>query len=199
MNRKMWNLMGVVGLCFSVLFLFGQLSAEEGKAVEGKAAFTYTGAAKCKTCHSTAKSGGQYKLWEASLHAGAFKTLQTEAANKIAQEKGIKVPAAEAPECLGCHVTAHGAAAEVRGAVTNEEGVGCESCHGPGSEYFKMSVMKQLYAGEIEGATVGLTEANEALCVTCHNEKSPTFKGFKFDEYAAKIAHPIPAAAPATE
>lgn len=191
MNRKMWKLMGAVGLCFSVLILFGQLSAEEG-AEEGKAAFAYTGAAKCKTCHSSAKSGEQYKLWEASPHAGAFKTLQTEGAAKIAAEKGIEGPAAEAAECLACHVTAHGVAAEVRGKVTNEEGVGCESCHGPGSEYYKMSTMKALYAGEVEGASVGLVEANEALCVTCHNEKSPTFKGFDFAKYSAQIAHPVP-------
>jgi hypothetical protein len=26
----------------------------------------------------------------------------------------------------------------------------------------------------------------------CHNEESPTFAGFNFDESWAKIAHPVP-------
>ncbi len=32
----------------------------------------------------------------------------------------------------------------------------------------------------------------EKLCLTCHNEESPTFKEFKFKERWEKIAHPIP-------
>lgn len=195
MNRKMWKLTCVLGLCVAVVLLFGQLAAQETAKKEAAASFTYVGSAKCKTCHSSAKSGGQYKLWEASSHAKAFAVLQTEEANKIATEKGLKVPAAEAPECLACHTTGHGAAAEVRGAVTNEEGVGCEACHGPGSEYYKMTAMKKAYAGEIEGASVGLMTVDEASCKTCHNEKSPTFKGFDFAKQAAMIAHPVPAAA----
>ena len=33
----------------------------------------------------------------------------------------------------------------------------------------------------------------EELCKKCHNEESPTFKGFKLDEMWAKIKHDIPA------
>ena len=36
----------------------------------------------------------------------------------------------------------------------------------------------------------GLTEAT---CIACHNEESPTFKSFNFEEKAAEVAHPRPA------
>jgi len=35
-------------------------------------------------------------------------------------------------------------------------------------------------------------ENNEELCKKCHNEESPTFKGFKFDEMWTKIKHDKP-------
>ena len=89
-------------------------------------------------------------------------------------------------------MTAFGEEAAVRGKVTNEEGVSCEACHGPGSGYYKMSTMKKLYAGEIEDATVGLAKPDEALCVKCHNEESPTYQPFDFATFSAKIAHPVP-------
>jgi cytochrome c peroxidase len=73
-----------------------------------------------------------------------------------------------------------------------DQGVSCEACHGAGSEYNDMKVMKQITAGEVKGADYGLTDADEANCVTCHNEKSPTFKGFEYKEYVLKIVHPIP-------
>ena len=32
----------------------------------------------------------------------------------------------------------------------------------------------------------------EELCVKCHNEESPVFKGFNFEERWAKIKHSVP-------
>jgi len=185
-------------LAILLLLFFGQPMAEEDakgeKEKKAEPQFTYIGASRCKMCHSTEKSGAQYKIWQKGPHAKAFETLQTAEADSIAKAKGLEAAAAEAPECLTCHVTAFGEPAEVRGdKLGNEEGVGCEECHGPGSEYYKMSVMKKLYAGEIEPATVGLVEPTAELCKTCHNEKSPTYKPFDFKTFAAKIAHPVPA------
>ena len=40
----------------------------------------------------------------------------------------------------------------------------------------------------------GLVIPTEETCTVCHNDGSPTFKGFDFAEYSAKIAHPNPAA-----
>jgi len=187
-------LLGVGALCFALLVFFGQPAAQE-KAAKEKAApeFTYVGVAKCKGGHSTKKSGAQYKIWSSKKHSHAFETLKTAESDSIAKAKGIEGPAAEAPECLACHVTAYGEPAEAREAsLTQEEGVSCESCHGPGSVYRKMKPMKQLYAGEIEPASVGLTVIDEKVCAGCHNEKSPTYKPIKYEEALAQIAHPVP-------
>jgi hypothetical protein len=155
--------------------------------------YEYGGVATCKTCHMTAKSGAQFKIWSAGPHAKAFETLKSEKSMAIAKEKGIADPT-KADACLKCHVTAHGVDAKLKGAkLTMEEGVGCESCHGPGSAYKTMKVMKDITAGTVKGADYGLIEPTEAVCVTCHNPESPTYKKFVFAESAAKTAHPIPA------
>lgn len=158
----------------------------------------FTGAAKCKTCHRKPESGEQYPKWEEGPHSKAYMTLASDEAKAIAAERGIDNPQ-ESAECLQCHVTAYDAPAELLGSKYSvEEGVGCESCHGAGGNYYKKSTMKSITAGEIEGSSVGLVTPDEALCTTCHNENSPTFKGFDFAEYSAKIAHPIPEETKAT-
>ncbi len=154
----------------------------------------FTGAAKCKTCHNKPAEGAQYDQWLTTKHAKAFETLASEAAKAIATEKGIADPQA-ADACLKCHVTGHGAAAALLGEkYSKAEGVSCETCHGAGGDYYKMSVMKDIAAGKVDGATVGLIKPTKEMCVKCHNEESPTFKGFNYEEAVKKIAHPKPAA-----
>ncbi|MDT8324081.1 MAG: cytochrome c family protein [Bacteroidota bacterium] len=150
----------------------------------------YIGSKSCKACHSNAKMGGTaYKTWEKSAHAKAFETLKSAEADKIAKEAGHTTKAAETDACLSCHVTGM----NVKGAKFDKkfdktEGVGCESCHGAGSAY------KSKHAKDVAGAAkLGLTTPKgkdaEALCVTCHNEKSPTYKGFDFATMLKKIDH----------
>ncbi|RKZ14716.1 cytochrome C554, partial [bacterium] len=94
-----------------------------------------------------------------------------------------------AAECLKCHVTAAGADAALLGKKYKlEDGVGCESCHGAGDEYKSMKIMKDHDAS----VAAGMVVPNAETCTACHNEGSPTFAGFDFDEYYAKIAHEIP-------
>lgn len=183
-----------------LIFLAGILPAQD-----------YVGASKCKGCHNSSSKGEQYTIWEGTAHASAFETLKSEAAAKIAKEKGLKVPAFEAPECLSCHVTGFGKGGyEVKGEdfwneVTDSgkpakdvkrmeslQSVGCESCHGPGSEYKSSKTMKGLTAGTVDAASVGFVKADEKTCLVCHNKKSPTFKGFDFKKYYEKVAHPAP-------
>ena len=141
-------------------------------------------------CHKKADTGNQLKIWEESAHANAFKTLQTEAADKIAGGK-----AAEDPKCLKCHVSGHGVDASLLSSKFNiEDGVQCETCHGAGSEYKSKKVMED----HAKSVAAGMTEyeneaAIEKQCRTCHNEESPNFKGFNFEEMWAKIKHPVPA------
>jgi hypothetical protein len=154
----------------------------------------FTGATKCKTCHNKPAEGAQYDQWLSTKHAKAFEALATDAAKAAAKAKGIDDPQT-ADACLKCHVTGHGAAAALLGEKYNKaEGVTCESCHGAGGDYYKMTVMKDIAAGKVEMASVGMIKPTKETCVKCHNEESPTFKGFNFEEAVKKIAHAKPAA-----
>jgi len=160
---------------------------------EKKKVFKYVGMKKCKTCHRTKARGQQYQKWAESPHAKAYEVLATEEAKKAAAKAGVKGDPQKASQCLTCHVTGYGAPASQKAPTYSpKEGVTCEACHGPGSAYFKMKIMKAIYAGEQDPAEVGLIRPTEKTCVTCHNKKSPTFKAFDYKKYVAKIAHPVP-------
>jgi hypothetical protein len=176
------------------LFVFTALSAYS--LIAPGDANKYVGLNTCKTCHKGEKVGNQMAKWESSAHAGAFKALQKPEADKIATDKGFTTKAAETPECLGCHVTGQAVKdAQFDAKFAKEDGVGCESCHGAGSAY-KMLHMKKENLEKAVGAGMMLPKVDdgsaEKVCVTCHNEKSPTFKSFDFKAYWSKIAHPIP-------
>ena len=176
----------LTALLFALAFVF--------VAAAGAAEHEYIGATKCKTCHNTAKKGKIYDHWLESSHAKAFETLASEESQKIAKEKGLE-DAQKADACLECHITGHGAKAELLGKkYAVEEGVTCEACHGAGGDYWKMSTMKALAAGEIKPEEVGLLTPDSTLCVTCHNEESPTYKPFKFAEKGPMVVHPGPEA-----
>jgi hypothetical protein len=146
------------------------------------------GAEKCKMCHNSDAKGAQYKQWAASKHSQAYATLASEEAKTIAAGKKIADPQ-KSDECLQCHVTAHGvAAAKLTQKYAVEQGVGCESCHGPGGDYWKLSIMKD----QAKAVAAGLVIPKMDVCATCHNDKSPTFKGFDAKAMWAKIAHPNP-------
>ena len=117
---------------------------------------TYVGVKKC-LCHRI-----QYKSWQETTHATGFDKLTDE-------EKGKK-------ECLECHVT--GGSAEM-------PGVQCESCHGPGSLYKSMKVMKDRELAIKNGLVISSKEVclkchdkeNSAFCCNKKHENTPTFKG----------------------
>jgi nitrate/TMAO reductase-like tetraheme cytochrome c subunit len=136
--------------------------------------FKYVGSAKCKVCHNSPAKGAQYKIWEASKHAHAMESL-----------KGAD---AKNPKCLKCHSTYYEVSPNLRAGIKADEGVSCESCHGPGSAYKSYGIMKNRQ----KAIEKGLVMPNEKTCTKCHNSESPNFKGFDYKTYLAKIAHPIP-------
>lgn len=152
--------------------------------------FKYIGADKCKICHKKAADGEQYKIWSEGPHAKAMKTLTTAEAKKIGKEMGIADPAKDA-KCTVCHSTFASIDAKLldpKTKLTLDEGVSCESCHGPGSEYKSKKVMKDQKAAMAAGMVI----PDEKTCKGCHNAKSPTAKKFDFKKASAEIAHPIP-------
>jgi hypothetical protein len=74
--------------------------------------------------------------------------------------------------------------AKAPGQKTGEfPGVQCEACHGPGSEYKALTVMKS----REKAVAAGLVIPTEKVCVGCHNAaKMPNFKGFNFAEMSKK-------------
>ncbi|MBI3579553.1 MAG: cytochrome C554 [Ignavibacteriales bacterium] len=150
----------------------------------------YVGVKMCSMCHKSEKQGKQFDIWQKTKHAEAYKVLTTAKANEIAKSKGIAKPAAEATECLDCHAKARDAK---EASYDVKDGVQCETCHGAGSAYKNMAVMKDKAKAIAAGMTDFKDHATiEKLCKTCHNEKSPTYKEFKFDEMWGKIKHPVP-------
>ena len=163
-----------------------------GAAQEAMAGGEIIGAPKCKMCHGK-KTGDQWTSWTESAHSGAFATLASEEAKKIAAEMELGDPQTE-EACLKCHTT-HGflgreVAVYAKGKYKDDEGVGCESCHGAGSGYKSKKVMEDQEAS----IAAGLVVPDEKTCTKCHNADSPTFKEFDFAAMYAKIEHTIPAA-----
>jgi hypothetical protein len=162
------------------LFLVSTLSAQT---------FKYIGADKCKLCHNKPATGEQYTKWLSDPHAKALKTLSSQASLDYAKKNGIADPAKEA-KCLKCHSTYDGVDPKLRGGILADEGVSCESCHGPGSAYKSPTIMKN----KEQAMAKGLILPDKNLCVKCHNKENPFHKEFNFDTFVAKIAHPNPAA-----
>ncbi|RPI20560.1 MAG: cytochrome C554 [Acidobacteria bacterium] len=159
----------------------------------GQADHSFVGVKACTPCHKTDKQGKQQPIWQASQHAKAFATLKTPEAQKVAEKAGVKGAASEAAQCLKCHITA-AAGADMKPTFVKEDGVQCESCHGPGSEYKVMAVMKD-HAKAVAAGLIPISVADgsaEKACKNCHNQQSPTFKGFNLKEAWGKIAHPVP-------
>jgi len=163
-----------------VLLMGGALSAQD---------FKYVGAAKCKMCHNKPYSGEQYNKWKAAPHANALKSLSNEKSLAYAKENGITDPTKEA-RCLRCHSTVGFIDASLNAGVKVEEGVSCESCHGPGSVYTKIAIMKS----HEKGMENGLILPEKSVCVGCHNKDNPFHKPFDFDAAVAKINHSFPVA-----
>jgi hypothetical protein len=112
----------------------------------------FAGTATCGMCHKTEKQGNQFGIWEKSKHAQAYKTLQTEKADQIAKEKGFNTPAVKTPECLKCHASGYNVDASLLGKKFSvEDGVQCETCHGPGEDYKSIKIMKDKNAAVENG------------------------------------------------
>ena len=89
------------------------------------------------------------------------------------------------PDCLKCHSTGLGqpedrflAGFDVR------EGVQCEACHGPGSDYSAEAIMRDRTAA----LAAGLLKVKEETCMRCHEDAHG--REFNFRDAAQRIAHP---------
>jgi hypothetical protein len=170
----------ILGVAVVATFLVASVSLGDGK---------YKGIKMCGACHKLEKGGMVFQVWEKSSHAKAFTTLKSKEADEIAKKKGLKKPAAESPECLKCHVTGGGVATNVESGFKMEDGVTCEACHGASSGWVMLHSKAENKEKAVAAGLMLPSKTDAKFCETCHNSESPNFKGFKMEEYWAKIAH----------
>ena len=125
------------------------------KGVSRKTA-TYLGSALCQQCHAS-----EYERWSLSAHAHSMTTLSTAKRDHD-------------PDCIRCHFTGFQQPGFALKKTMAE--VGCESCHGPGSDHV---------AAPHPG--YGELPSSAAACVACHTyDNSPDFR---WNSYWPKIEH----------
>jgi len=157
---------------------------------------------KCAMCHKKDDKGNQYAKWQSMGHAKAYERLATEEAKAVGAALGIDDPQSSGA-CLKCHSTAYYFTEEIQTTeVSVENGVSCQSCHGPGADYKNKSVMESREESIANGMVY---PAKEKSCTLCHNDTSPTWKpdrytlpdgtktGFDVEQAYEKIKHERPA------
>ena len=172
---------------------------QESQALKAIAAMdaVYVGASKCKSCHNKESAGAITDKWETLKHAHAFEVLSSDEAKAVAKERGIE-DASKAAECMKCHDTAYSEPEERKHKrFKNELGVQCETCHGPGSahvtarlaaakeEKVEEGVIQQIAEGEIVLPDV-------QMCLSCHNDESPSYKKLDLQDALKTIRHMHP-------
>ena len=112
--------------------------------------FTYVGSEACTACHLE-----EHQSWARSGHSHAFETLKT---------KGAEAD----PNCIRCHTVGFGESSGYRREFAGQRlaSVGCESCHGPGSEH--VSQRSQALADPAFEISFKFRQLGEADCTSCH-------------------------------
>lgn len=156
---------------------------------QGESGARYTGVASCagSTCHGRMEGDGtvvrqdELMKWQepstpGGAHSRAWAVLSNNRSQFIARNLGIGDPS-KAQMCLGCHSTAGTARA-----VPAEDGVGCESCHGPAggwlaSHYAGVGTNadpdREMRAKHLANLSAGLKKLEDpvvraGVCVDCH-------------------------------
>ncbi len=189
MNRR-W--LAPLALGAAVVAVFALVESGRSAAADEGATPEFVGQTACKQCHFK-----EHKSWKKTVHAKALDLLKPgEAAD--AKKKANLDPQKDYSKdatCLPCHTTGYGQPGgypEVKDAWSEDEqkcadvneGVGCEACHGAGSQYIPF---KKDHDGEYkrsEIAKLGLkTPVTAANCTGCHKaEGNPTVgPDYKFD------------------
>ena len=155
----------------------------------------YMGMKGC-ICHKAKRYGNQVKHWkEKDPHSKAYESLRTDESKAVAARMGITDPLID-ERCTKCHATAAGVSEDMRGSLTLEDGVTCESCHGPGSKYCKKKIMSDREQAVANGLRL-LKDSEERtkVCGDCHNENVPKefYKKRDFVKDWEPFRHMLPA------
>jgi YVTN family beta-propeller protein len=163
------------------------LAGQPAPSADGGERRAFTGTHACGECHRGPMMGYQYSRWRLGPHARSYAVLSLPAARELAEEMGVTGDPQTSAACLRCHVTGGGREVSILEGFSPWEGVGCESCHGPGSAYSPEAIMRDPVASR----QAGLEPAGERTCARCHEDAHG--RPFDFGEALATIAHPMPA------
>jgi hypothetical protein len=124
----------------------------------------YVGTESCMHCHSDA-----YTVWKETGHADAWAPL-------------VEVQADADPSCIACHSIGFGSRSGYRREFEHEKliDVGCESCHGPGSQH----VEERTAGGPVDFHFRPLAEGD---CRSCHYGEFS--RPFDWDSFWPQVAH----------
>lgn len=130
---------------------------------------TYVGSRACSPCHPAVS-----QHWGRTLHATAYETL-------------LKAGRASDPECVACHVVGLNYVSGFQSQDISPDltGVGCETCHGPGSLHIANARRDRSLDLPLQD---GYGKASPEGCKGCHDpDHSPMFQ---FGLYWERIRHP---------
>jgi hypothetical protein len=143
---RMRSVAVLIGMCFIVTMVGATFAGDEKKEAAKEAKHEYIGLKKCSMCH---KKDGILESWEKTPHATAWDKLTDE------QKKDKTIQKYYATGMMKDELLT---------------GVQCEACHGPGSDYMKMSIMKD----QEKAVANGLIIPDAETCMGCHHADAPT-------------------------
>jgi YVTN family beta-propeller protein len=154
------------------------------QAAPASTRFRFTGVMVCASCHGGPMFNFQFSTWRRSRHAQAYAVLATARGLELAREAGVSGDPQKDQRCLRCHVTGNGLepAAFLEG-FDLRDGVQCEACHGPGSDYTPEAIMRDKPAARANG----LWAVDQNVCHTCHENAHG--KPFDYELAVKQIAH----------
>jgi Cytochrome c554 and c-prime len=143
--------------------------------------YQWLGSGSCASmgCHNAnglkGDKGSEYTTWIGhDKHARSYEVLSNLKSRAIAKNLGRGKPANEDALCLNCHVHRAYDEAKHHPRFGKEDGVGCESCHGPASgwvsEHYKTS-WRELRTSQKVATGMSDTRSLEGRvrsCVPCH-------------------------------
>jgi len=151
----------------------------------------YVGSKVCMECHTGSDHGQQDVLWMRSRHAHAYWRLGSDWALFLARlrphYRDIDEPMND-ERCILCHAAgSQDPDALFDSSFRPQEGVTCEACHGPGSDYANVDAMTDRKAFVAAGGRI----PDETTCRSCHRNS----ENFDWNQMWPKIAHPKTASA----
>lgn len=138
------------------------------------------GSQACAECHAE-----QTASWKASPHAAAMHSLAA-----ADPDRGLAAgQAAASVDCVRCHATAKqsGPPPKALASYHVDEGVSCESCHGPGEAHVAAGGGKDNIEGLGEDCPVCVIEA---VCTGCHTREWDP--GWDLDTHLPRVGHDTP-------